>query len=129
MAAPDLKAQPTMTAAHHHAPSPRSTGFAIWTQVGMPQDRLARMATRRAFVALKQAFMQAVARAERTRGDWLAAQVRQAHEPIDLWLLRGAVLRALPTDQAATRTLRAQLQQMLDSMFPDSASSTGALPL
>lgn len=118
-----------MTAARHLLPQPRHSGFSIWTQVGLPQDRLARMATRRAFVTLKQAFMQAVECAERTHGDWLRVQVRQAHEPIDLWLLRGAVLRALPAGQAATRTLRTQLQQMLDSMFPDSADSTGALPL
>ncbi|MBE7416333.1 MAG: hypothetical protein HS128_01075 [Ideonella sp.] len=115
--------------ARHLLPQPHRTGFSIWTQVGMPQDRLARMATRRAFVALKQAFMQAVDCSERSHGDWLRVQVRQAHEPIDLWLLRGAVLRALPTGQAATRALRTRLQQMLDSMFPDNADSTGSLPL
>jgi hypothetical protein len=118
-----------MTAPRHFVSSTRRAGASIWSQIGLPQDRLARLAARRSFVQLKQGFMQAVESADGTRGDWLRLQVRQANEPIDLWLLRGAVFRALPAARAAGGALRFQLQRLLDSVFPDSVDSSDALPL
>jgi hypothetical protein len=118
-----------MTAPRHFVSSTRRAGASIWSQIGLPQDRLARMAARRSFVQLKQGFMQAAELAEGTRGHWLRLQVRQANEPIDLWLLRGAVLRALPDGQGGARALRAQLQCQLDSAFPDAVDSSYALAL
>ncbi len=87
---------------------------------GMPHDRHARIAARRSFVGLKQQFMQAVSLLDGMRGDWLRHQVRQAHEPIDLWMLRGAVFAALETLDAHSRHTRDALDRELDSVFPDS---------
>lgn len=47
---------------------------------GLPQERHARIAARRAFVDLKSRFMSAVDALDGMRGDWLRYQVRQAHE-------------------------------------------------
>jgi len=56
---------------------------------------------------------------EGMRGDWLRYQVRQAHEPVDLWLLRGAVFAALDRRDETTRRTRQDLHRSLDSVFPD----------
>ena len=86
---------------------------------GLPQDRHARIAARRAFVEMKQRFMVAVEPLDGLRGDWLRHQVRQSHEPVDLWLLRGAVFAALGLRGETTRRTRDELHRVLDSVFPD----------
>lgn len=86
---------------------------------GLPQDRHARIAARRTYVELKQRFMTAVEPLDGLRGDWLRHQVRQAHEPVDLWLLRGAVFAALGLRDETTRRTRDELHRVLDSVFPD----------
>ena len=48
---------------------------------GLPQERLARVAARRAFVDMKQRFMQAVNGVAGSRGDWLRYDVR-GREPM-----------------------------------------------
>ncbi len=85
---------------------------------GLPADRHARIAARRAFVEMKQLFMRAVADLAHRKGAWLRAQVRAAEDPLDLWLLRGPLLGALREDEVATRTLRAELYKSLDQTFP-----------
>jgi len=87
---------------------------------GLPQDRHARIAARRAFVDMKQRFMSAVEDLTGVRGDWLRYQVRQANEPVDLWLLRGAVFAALDQQDDYARSTRRNLNKVLDSVFPDS---------
>jgi hypothetical protein len=87
--------------------------------IGMPQDRAARLAARRAFVEMKQLFLRATAPLEDRKGEWLRHQVRQADDPLDLWLLRGPVLRALSQDDRRHRALRAELYRSLDSIFPE----------
>jgi hypothetical protein len=97
---------------------------------GLPQDREARLAARRAFVDMKLLFLRATAPLEDRKGQWLRLQVRQANDPMDLWLLRGPVLRALsaprpglgrpsPQDDRHLRALRAELYRSLDSIFPE----------
>ena len=86
---------------------------------GLPQERHARIAARRAFVDLKSRFMSAVDALDGMRGDWLRYQVRQAHEPVDLWLLRGAVFDALDRRDERSRHTRHDLHRSLDSVFPD----------
>ena len=86
---------------------------------GMPQDRAARLAARRAFVEMKLLFVRATAPLEDRKGEWLRHQVRQASDPLDLWLLRGPVLRALSHDDRRHRALRAELYRSLDSIFPE----------
>lgn len=86
---------------------------------GMPQDRETRLAARRAFVEMKLLFLRATGPLEDRKGEWLRHQVRQATDPIDLWLLRGPVLRALSNDDLRNRGLRAELYRSLDSIFPE----------
>jgi hypothetical protein len=92
----------------------------VFLESGLPEDRSARVAARRAFVEMKQLFQTAADAAEDRKGAWLRAQVRQANDPIDLWLLRGPLLSTLRNEEdAATRALRAELYRRLDSTFPD----------
>jgi hypothetical protein len=86
---------------------------------GLPQDRQARLAARRAFVEMKLLFLRATASLEDRKGEWLRLQVRRANDPIDLWILRGPVLRALSLDDRRHRGLRAELYRSLDSIFPE----------
>jgi hypothetical protein len=93
---------------------------AVLPEPGLPQDRHARIAARRTFVGLKQQFMAAIESLDGMRGDWLRRQVRQAHAPVDLWMLRGAVFAALETQDEYSRRARTDLHRVLDSAFPDS---------
>lgn len=87
--------------------------------IGMPHDRHARIAARRSFVELKQQFMAAIETIDGQRGDWLRRQARQAQEPVDLWLLRGAVFAALDQLDDYSRRTSDDLNRVLDSVFPD----------
>jgi len=109
----------------HHAPSawaPDSEcdaeqGDAIDRPAGgMPADRLARIAARRAFVALKLSFLYVVDGLD-GHGE-LQARVRRAEEPIELWALRAPVFAALTGEQARQRSHRQLLNRSLESMFP-----------
>jgi hypothetical protein len=113
------------------APAPAAQPGMGWMLqgVGMPQDRLARMAARRGFVEAKQRFMAAVADVPGSRGDWLRHQVRQTQEPVDLWLLRGAVFAAVRGLSAEAHQTRLDLHRALDSVFPDSGELTPFMPL
>lgn len=86
---------------------------------GLPHERHTRIAARRTFVALKQRFMVAIDDVSGRRADWLRLQVRQAEEPVDLWLLRGLVFEALESEGTATERTRLELKRELDSVFPD----------
>jgi hypothetical protein len=93
---------------------------------GMPQDRQARMAARRAFVNLKQTYLLAVEALPGPRADWLRFQIRHAEDPADLWLLRAAVFEALPS--RAYRSERDTLQRGIESLFPRQGPSSGFAP-
>ena len=93
------------------------------TDAGLPADRHARIAARRAFVGMKQLFGRAVENLEHRKGAWLRAQVRAAEDPLDLWLLRGPLLATLREDDIATRTMRAALYRTLDRTFPEAFGS------
>jgi hypothetical protein len=95
-------------------------GFA---DIDSTATRCARIASRRAFVEMKQLFMRAVENLEHRKGAWLRAQVRAAEDPIDLWLLRGPLLATLREDDVATRTMRAALYRTLDRTFPEAFGS------
>jgi hypothetical protein len=100
--------------------------------VGMPQDRLARLAARRAFVELKQDFMIASAGLPGHRGDWLRERVRKAEDPYSLWQLRHSLFAALEGNDPDTCTIRHALKTGLDTLFCESdssLSSTSAMPL
>jgi hypothetical protein len=85
--------------------------------VGMPQERLARIAARRAFVEMKQSYMDAASDIDSATGGLLQQRVRRADEPWELWSLRAVILASLPSDHARTRTHRMKLEREFDSIF------------
>ena len=105
----------------HHLPRAALSG------AGMPDDRLARIAARRAFVNLKLTYLAAVEALPGPRAEWLRFQIRHAAEPADLWLLRAAVFDALPAQQH--REARDTLQRGIDSVFPSTSPNSGFAPL
>lgn len=98
------------------------------SEAGLPADRAARLAARRAFVEMKLLFMRAVAELSDRKGEWLRDKVRLAHDPMDLWLLRSPVLAAVQGDDRASRALRAELYRGLDNIFPAAFGLSGGMP-
>jgi hypothetical protein len=96
---------------------------------GLPEDRQARIAARRAFVELKTSFMRAASDACGPTGELLRRKVREADETLQLWRLRVALLAALPSGHERTAQHRSELLRQLDSVFPDSGPETGFVPL
>ncbi len=96
---------------------------------GMPEDRMARMAARRAFVEMKTCFMDAVAEIEGGTGALLQRKVRMAGEVIELWRLHRAVLAALPRGTTSAEMHRRELTQQIDSAFPEGGGNTAFVPL
>jgi hypothetical protein len=115
----DLTATPQAFALGGEAMAPLPTAAPLLFEAGLPHDRHARIAARRAFVDIKQRFMDATALVDAPRGNWLRYQVRQAQEMTDLWLLRGAVFSALQAEGRTTERARSELQDALDYSFPN----------
>jgi hypothetical protein len=115
-----------------HTVAPRQFGPALAGLVkpdlsGLPQDRQARAAARRAFVDLKRTFMHAL---DGLNGaDWLLMQVRAAEEPVDLWLLRAPAFAALAGAGPQARQRRQRLRRSLDSVFAELDEASGFLVL
>ena len=104
-----------MTAASATAISPGR----LHIPVGMPQDRRARLAARRAFVDLKHDFMVATAGLPGHRGQWLRDRVRLAEDPYTLWQLRHSLFAALGGNDPDACTLRHALKTGLDTLFTE----------
>jgi hypothetical protein len=85
---------------------------------GLPADRSARLAARRAFVDLKLSFLFVVEGLQEPNA--LKAQVRLAETPEQLWALRAPVYAALAGTDAAQTRRRQLLNRSLESMFGDS---------
>jgi hypothetical protein len=96
---------------------------------GLPEDRQARIAARRAFVELKSTFINAATVACGPTAELLRRKVRAADEALQLWRLRVALLAALPADDDRSARHRQNLLRQLDSVFPDSGPETGFVPL
>jgi hypothetical protein len=96
---------------------------------GLPDERLARVAARRAFVEMKHAFMRAAADIDGTVGEMLQRKVRSASEAVDLWRLRAIVLASLAEQHERTPLHRLELHRQLDSVFPERGADTGFAPL
>ena len=96
---------------------------------GLPEEQLARIAARRAFVELKTSFMRAAIDACGPTSDQLRRLVRDADEALQLWRLRLALLAALPANHARTEQHRSELLRQLDSVFPDTGPETSFVPL
>lgn len=102
------------------APRHFTQGADLGSAGGLPGDRMARIAARRAFVELKQTYLLALAVASDDEAGWLRNQVRSAEQPVDLWLLRAPVFAVLSGTDPDRRRRRQMLRRGLDSMFMDS---------
>jgi hypothetical protein len=107
----------------------RPTRAAAHACIGMPGDRHARLAARRAFVELKQTFLQSLADLEEPRFDGLRHQVRGTEEPLELWLLRAPVFAALSRPEPDFRRRRQLVRRALDAVFHDGEPTSGFGPL
>lgn len=90
----------------------------------MPGGRLARIAARRRFVEMKQAFIQAASLAEGPRAGALRQQVRRADEPLELLALQCDLLHAMPEDDDEAATSRMELERHIDLLFPEPDAPT-----
>lgn len=88
----------------------------------MPGGRLARIAARRRFVAMKQAFMLAADHAAGPLGPTLRHRVRRAGDPFELLALQCDLLHAMPEGDETVETSRIELERHIDLLFPDSGS-------
>lgn len=91
------------------------------TAFNLPDERIARIAARRAFVELKLCFMRAAADIDGPAGALLQQRVRRASEPVHLWRLRAVVLVSLRERHERTPLHRLELHRQLDSIFADSS--------
>jgi hypothetical protein len=93
---------------------------------GMPQERAARVAARRAFVDLKLTYLEALnSLGEAVPADWLRLQVTHAEDPVDLWLLRAPMFAALSGLQPERRRQRQALRRALETLFPEGEADPG----
>ncbi len=90
------------------------------TAFNLPDERIARIAARRAFVELKLCFMRAAADIDGPSGALLQQRVRHTREPVHLWRLCAAVLAGLRERHERTPLHRLELHRRLDSIFADS---------
>ena len=84
----------------------------------MPQ-RQARLAARRHFVEMKQAFMVLAAEIPGREGGRWQLRVRRAEDPADLLALQCDLIAALPAGDSRAMGLHEQLQSHLEHLFPD----------
>ena len=89
-------------------------------------ERHTRIATRRAFVQAKRGVADCVASMDASAPltTWLAQEVRQTHEPEDLWLLRNALFAALRR-QRAVASHATRLRRTLADLFPTRFADSG----
>jgi len=83
---------------------------------GMPADRSARLAARRAFVSLKMSFLHVIADIPGLEA--LNARIRLAESPEALWDLRAPVYAALAGTGQSLKGRRQLLHRSLESLFP-----------
>lgn len=88
-----------------------------YASAGRPDERRGRVAARRAFVELKLSFLRAAADLQGDIAHELQHRVRQACEPIELWLLRASILTALPGDCDRLEEHRLAMQTALDRIY------------
>ncbi len=84
---------------------------------GMPGERLARVAARRAFVEMKLRFMQAAKDIPGPRGESLIKLVRQSTQAVELWRLREEMLEALDATAERTSLHQQEIRRQLGNVF------------
>jgi hypothetical protein len=91
---------------------------------GLPADRMAAIASRRSFVALKMTFLDATAALQGKDAQWLREQVRAAEEPVDLWLLRSSLFSGLAGSDPERRRQRQAVRRALEAVFGEPQPTT-----
>ena len=91
---------------------------------GAPADRLAAIAARRSFVALKLTYLDAAVALRGHAAEWLRDQVRAAEEPVDLYLLRAPLFSALSGADPERRRLRQRLRRAIEAVFGEPQPTT-----
>jgi hypothetical protein len=91
------------------------------SSLGLPHERLAHIAARRAFVEMKQSYMSAASDIASATGGLLQHKVRKASEPWELWSLRAVILASLTADHERTVGHRMKLEREFDSIFSRSS--------
>lgn len=87
----------------------------------MPQERLALIAARRAFVEMKLAYMAAsMVLDDDARGVWLRRQVRLSQAPEDLWWLRAMLIDAAREQPGSLGRVRMALHGTPEPLLIDS---------
>jgi hypothetical protein len=112
------------------APHPAYRHDTVWRASSCtPQERLARVAARRAFVEMKQCFMEAAAEIDGSQAALLRRQLRQADDVHALWQLHRPLLASLPPHEPRVAKHREALIEHLHSAFPDTGCDTEFAPL
>jgi len=102
---------------------------------GLPQDRLAQIAARRAFVDLKRLYIDAVRTLNTPIGQWLAQRLVRASDAAELWSLHPQVDAALASrgpigpHQALRTALRLRLKALFAADAPANADAEALMPL
>ena len=84
---------------------------------GMPSERWARVAARRAFVEMKLRFMQAAKDVPGPRGERLSARVRSSTQAVELWRLRDELFEALDCSIERNQMHQQEIRQQLRQVF------------
>lgn len=120
MFAPTALTRPAAATTRTAASEPRD----YTAGAGLPGDRLAVIAARRSFVALKLTYLDAATVLEGRETQWLREQVRAAEEPVDLWLLRAPLFSSLAGADPERRRLRQRVRRALEAMFAEPQPTT-----
>jgi predicted HNH restriction endonuclease len=84
---------------------------------GMPSERLARVAARRAFVEMKLRFMQAAMDVPGAPGESLVAKVRSSSQAVELWRLRDELFDALDCGGQRQQLHQQEIGRQLSQVF------------
>ncbi|MFM8901673.1 MAG: hypothetical protein ACKOF9_17295 [Burkholderiales bacterium] len=93
-------------------------GSAASQSFGMPGERLARVAARRAFVEMKLRFMQAAKDVPGPRGERLAGKIRSSTQAVELWRLRDELFDALDCGNQQNQLHQQEIRRQLSHVFP-----------
>jgi hypothetical protein len=91
--------------------------------VGMPAERRARIAARRAFVRAKQRAVEAAAAIPGSLGELLRRKVRQSDEMAELAEMRDVILALMPDGTPAERAQRLVVRREFERAFADVTTS------
>lgn len=91
--------------------------FQVTLPYGLPEERAARIAARRAFVGMKLVYLSVSEQLEGDAGERLRPLVRHAVQPLELLALQGELLDALSPWRPAHARLRLALRRASDVLF------------